>query len=67
MRPIPFPNADHELRLAWVADVDAALSEAERYLQAVSPLGRRVALTVEIAQVRASLAVERGLLAGGTR
>jgi hypothetical protein len=67
MRTIPFPNADRALRLAWVVDVDAALSEAEGYLQAVCPIGRRVELTVDIAQVRASLAVELGLLIGERR
>ncbi len=50
-----------------MADVDAALSEAEEYLQAVCPIGRRIELTVDIAQVRASLAVERRLLAGHAR
>jgi hypothetical protein len=67
MNPIPFPNANRELRLTWVADVDAALCKAERYLQTIHPLDCRVALTVDIAQVRADLAVERRLLAGETR
>lgn len=67
MRTIPFPNADRALRQAWVADVDAALCVAEGYLQAVCPLGSRVALSADIAQVRASLAVERELLAGDGR
>jgi hypothetical protein len=67
MNPIPFPNADRELRLAWVADVDAALCKAEGYLSAIHPLDCRVALTVDIAQVRADLAVERRLLVGKAR
>jgi hypothetical protein len=67
MKTIPFPNADRELRLAWVADVDAALCEAEAYLPSVHPLHCRVALTVDIAQVRAGLAVERRALAGEAR
>ncbi len=67
MRTIPFPNADRALRLAWVADVDAALTEAEGCLSAVHPLDCRIALSVDIAQARASVAVERRLLAGGRR
>jgi hypothetical protein len=68
MNPIPFPQATQELRRAWVADVDAALNDAEGLLQAAAiPLFRRVALKVEIAHVRASLAVECKLLNGEAR
>jgi hypothetical protein len=64
MNPIPFPDATLELRRAWVADVCAALNEAEGLLQKAIPLDRRIALKVDIAQVRAALAVESKLLNG---
>jgi hypothetical protein len=68
MNSLPFPNADRELRRAWVADVDAALAEAEGLLRTSAiPLGRRVALKVEIAYVRASLTLERQVLSGDAR
>lgn len=68
MIPIPFPNADRALRQAWVADVDAAMIEAETLLRETAiPLDRRIALKVDIAHVRASLAAERALLSGDAR
>lgn len=68
MTPIPFPNATKELRRAWVADVDAALTAAEGLLRTTAiPLDRRIALNVDIAYVRASLAVERKLIGGDPR
>ncbi|MDB5713230.1 MAG: hypothetical protein JWO15_627 [Sphingomonadales bacterium] len=60
--PFPFPNADRELRLAWVADVDAALNDAEGLLRSSIPLSQRMALKVDIAHIRAGLAAERAAL-----
>lgn len=62
--PFPFPDADRALRLAWVADVDAALDDAEGLLRSSIPLRQRVALKVDIAHIRASLAAERSALDG---
>ncbi|CAN5311349.1 hypothetical protein BH09PSE3_BH09PSE3_09600 [soil metagenome] len=68
MNPIPFPNATRELRRAWADDVDAALGRAEVLLRtAAIPLHQRVALQVDIGQVRAALSVERDLLKGEAR
>jgi hypothetical protein len=65
MNIIPFPKADRALRRAWADDVDAALSVAEAMLHATTfPIGKRIALKVDIGEVRAALAVERKLLAG---
>lgn len=60
--PFPFPNADRELRLAWVADVNAALNDAEGLLQSSIPLRQRMALKVDIAHIRAGLAAELSAL-----
>ncbi|WP_293880911.1 hypothetical protein [Sphingomonas sp.] len=66
MNPIPFPKATAELRRAWANDVDAALSEAEGLLHSANiPLDRRIALKVDIGEVRAALASERRLLGIG--
>jgi hypothetical protein len=68
MNSIPFPNANRATRRAWVADVDAALDQAEGLLQAVNiPLVSRLSLKVDIAQVRAALAVESRSLNGDAR
>jgi hypothetical protein len=68
MIPIPFPKATRELRQAWVADVDAALNKAEGLLRATAiPLNQRAELKVDIAHLRAALAVESRLLNGDAR
>ncbi|MDB5714348.1 MAG: hypothetical protein JWO15_1745 [Sphingomonadales bacterium] len=67
MNPFPFSDANRELRLAWADDLDAALGEAESLLGlSTIPLDQRVALKVDIGQVRAALVIERKILNGET-